>query len=78
MKYVNNCKKIYVLLALISLKKERSAPMPTGRNRVCVNLLNDIHSEVKKLAYENVTKEGPIVGIKRKNEEKVDEEKETK
>ena len=47
----------------------KSIPTPTGKLRVCVNMLTDVHINAKKIDYENITNLGVITGMKRKNTE---------
>ena len=53
-------------------------PVPSGKMRICINLLSDVHVKARKISKETITRLGAIVGLKRKNEDEevCDERKE--
>ena len=51
-----------------------SNPTPSGKMRVCVNMLTDVHVNAKKVSHEEITRMGPIPGMKRKRKEDDEEE----
>ena len=44
-------------------------PVPSGKMRICINMLKDVHVKAKKVTQEDITRLGAIIGLKRKRED---------